>query len=149
MENREVVRDSQHGFTEGKSRLSNLVVFYEGVTVSADKGRATDVIYLDFYKAFDTVLHNIIASKLKRYGFDGWTVGWYRLEDECIESSPAEKDLVILVDEKLGISWQHALAAQKANCILGYIKRSMTSRFTEVIFSLYAALVRPHLDYCI
>ena len=39
------------------------------------------------------------------------------------------------------------LAAQKANCILGWFKRSMTSR--EVILPLYSALTRPHLEYCI
>ena len=73
----------------------------------------------------------------------------YRLGRDWLKSSPEEKDLGVLVDEKLNMSHQCALAAQKANNILGCMKRSVASRSREGILPLYSALLRPHLEYCI
>lgn len=67
---------------------------------------------------------------------------------ELLEDSPAEKDLGVLVGEKLGMSQQCVLTACKANSVLGCINREVAMG-REGIVSLCSALMRPHREYCI
>lgn len=75
---REVIRNTKNGFTKGKLCLSNLVAVCNGLTTSEDEERPMGFICLDFCKVFEVFPHNILVSKWKRYGFDGWNIKWIR-----------------------------------------------------------------------
>ncbi|KAK4808517.1 hypothetical protein QYF61_005834 [Mycteria americana] len=71
------IKPSQHGFRKGRSCLTNLIS-YNKVTCLVDEGKAVDVVYLDFRKAFDTVSHSILLEKLAAHGLDGCTLRWVK-----------------------------------------------------------------------
>jgi len=73
----------------------------------------------------------------------------YRVGTDLLESSSAERDLGVLVDNKLTMSQQCALVAKMTSGILGCIKKSVASRSRKVLLPLYSALVKPHLEYSV
>lgn len=74
-----LIRNSQHGFTSGKSCLSNLLDFFEEITKILDDGETVDLIYLDFAKAFDKVPHCRLFKKLEAHGVGGNVLNWIKM----------------------------------------------------------------------
>jgi len=61
---------------DSTTSLGSLFQCLTGMTGWVDEGRAVDVVYLEFSKAFDSVSHSILISKLRKYGLDEWSVRW-------------------------------------------------------------------------
>ena len=54
-----IIITNQHGFMNGKPCTTQLLMVYDGLDKHLDEGKQTDMIFLDFSKAFDSVDHNI------------------------------------------------------------------------------------------
>ncbi|KAK4810025.1 LOW QUALITY PROTEIN: hypothetical protein QYF61_005088 [Mycteria americana] len=74
VENNQGIKPSQHGFRKGRSCLTNLISFYDKWM----RGKAVDVVYLDFSKAFDRVSHSLLLERLAAHGLDGCTLRWIK-----------------------------------------------------------------------
>ncbi|KAK4828466.1 hypothetical protein QYF61_026691 [Mycteria americana] len=75
----QVIRPTQHGFMKGRSCLTNLISFCDKVNCLVDEGKAVDVVYVGFSKAFDTISHSILLlQKLAAHGLDGRTLHWVK-----------------------------------------------------------------------
>ena len=67
----------QHGFLRDRSCVTQLLSFLNTTGHNLDKNIQTDVVYLDFAKAFDSVDPSVLLQKLKRYGVEGDTLAWF------------------------------------------------------------------------
>lgn len=68
-----ILSGCQHGFTKGRSTESALLVQKEIILQGIEKGQLTLGIFIDYSKAFDSLHHGILLTKLQQYGIRGVT----------------------------------------------------------------------------
>ena len=66
----------QHAFMKSRSTCGNILECLEDWVMNLESKRITDVVYIDFKKAFDTVCHAKLVLKLRAYGISGNVIGW-------------------------------------------------------------------------
>ena len=72
-----ILTDKQHGFRKGRSTLSAIVEFLNTIYNNVNDNYDSFIIYLDLKKAFDTVSHSLLLTKLGRLGLEPRTVSWF------------------------------------------------------------------------
>ena len=76
LERHNILTDRNHGFRSGHSCETQLITTLHDLFESYDAGKQTDVVILDFSKAFDIVHHNKLLHKLDHYGIRGPIHKW-------------------------------------------------------------------------
>ena len=101
MEENSLLNDRQHGFRKGRSCLSQLLDNHDRVLDALAEGAGVDVIYLDFWKAFDQVDIGLLLHKARRLGVTGQIGRWLhafltgRTQSVVVEGSSSGKSRVI------------------------------------------------------
>ena len=73
----------------------------------------------------------------------------YRLDQTPLEDTDHEKDLGVIIDNKLKFGEHISEKINKANSIMGVIRRSFRFLDPKTFLKLYKSLVRPHLKYTV
>ena len=78
LEENKLISSKQHGFRKGRSTLTQLLKHYNMILEDYLNGAETDVIYLDYAKAFDKVDHQLLLKKLQHFGIGGKVYDWIK-----------------------------------------------------------------------
>ena len=78
LESNNILSPHQFGFRAHRSTMDQLLMVYDSVSKSMDRGGVTDLILFDFSKAFDVVAHSLLLEKLRCLGIQGRTLSAIR-----------------------------------------------------------------------
>ena len=102
---------SQHGFVSNRSCLTNLLVTLEEWTEALDEGYGIHAIFLDYKKAFDTVPHRRLISKLRGYRANGKLLQW-------IENFLTNRKMRVILNG-CAAEWTEVLSGVPQGLVLG------------------------------
>ena len=112
LEDHNLLTSLQHGFRRRHSCETQLLLTYDDLIGSFDRGIQTDMAILDFSRAFDTIPHEQLLGKLASYGVKGILNDWVR-------SSPLGRTMTIVVDGEESAESINVLSGVPQGTVLG------------------------------
>lgn len=119
---------------------------YGKVSANGENLVQTDLAFLEEWSRVWQLPFNAKKCKAMHFGHNN-PKRTYTLNGQVLDPITSEKDLGVMVDDKLKFHVHTAAATKKANQVLGVIKRTYKTRDKETITTLYKSMVRPHLEY--
>ena len=111
----DILYDLQHGFREKRSCETQLIMLVDELAKNMQMGKQTDLILLDFSKAFDKVAHEKLIIKLQQYGIRGDTLNWIK---DFLDNRKQTVVINGINSDEVPVSWRPAGLSSRSNSLL-------------------------------